>query len=105
METTSSGITLLPQENYNPDYIFKGEVILTAGAVTKLLELHIDAMELINILRKKAEAEGGIDYLQRFRLPDGELIWIIDQLSKAMLASGKYDTEENICTILLPSEY
>lgn len=105
METTNSGITLLPQEKFNPDYIFKGKVILTAGAVTKLLELHIDAMELINMLKKKAEVEGGIDYLQRFKLPDGEIIWVIDQLSRAMIASGKYDTEENICTILLPSEY
>ncbi|HAA17463.1 MAG TPA: hypothetical protein DCP28_01310 [Cytophagales bacterium] len=65
---------------------------------------------MIGWLRRLVRQQDGLDYLQKFRhLPTGKTVWIIDQLSREMLAGDGYTTEQkreyHYATILFPEEY
>lgn len=98
----------LPEEVLNQDYFFSGSMYLTKG-IQELLsdeEMLMITMELHSFIR----IQKGVDYLQVYQHAEtNEKIYCIDQLSKAMIESGNYSTEEiekyNHFTLLLPSEY
>jgi len=52
------------------------------------------------------EENKNLDYLQVFIHKDtGQKLFFIDQLSKQMIESGGYKSEDNYCTLLLAQEY
>ena len=48
---------------------------------------------------------GGADYLQIYDSPDGEKLYLIDQLSREMIETGQFAEEDNYCTLLFSWEY
>lgn len=92
----------LQQEREDQSYFFSGSVYLTSG-VQQIID-QLTALSIICYLRNVAKEKNGLDYLQRFEV-NGTVIWVIDQLDKEMIESGRWKPEDNHCTILLPSEY
>lgn len=88
------------QEKENQKYFFNGKVLITE-TVSKKLTLEEIASILADI-REFASQNDGCDCTQRFIGENGEIIWVIDQLDKYMIESGKFSPEDNFCTILFP---
>ena len=92
-----------PQENEGT-YMFCGKFFVTAG-----IEENLSRKEIFDIylfIRSMAEENKNLDYLQVFIHKDtGQKLFFIDQLSKQMIESGSYNSEDNYCTLLLAHEY
>ena len=89
-------------------YDFSGQFYQTAGVLEEIGP--VDIFELTVFLRALVQAENGLDYLQRFRhQPTGLVVWVIDNLSREMLAGDGYTAEQkqenHYATILFPEEY
>ncbi|MDG3582949.1 hypothetical protein [Galbibacter pacificus] len=86
------------------DYYFNGVFYVTQTVrntltANEILEIYIFTQDLV-------EQHKGIDYLQVFYLIEHDCkLFFIDQLSKAMIESNQYSTEDNYCTLMLSSEY
>lgn len=84
-------------------YQFSGTFLVTKGVQELLTQEEILAIYLL--IKALVEEKGGIDYLQVFTHKEKGKLFFIDQLSKEMIESGRFKTEDNYCTLLLPSEY
>lgn len=86
------------------DYWFNGICYLTAT-----INQTIPKQEIITILQDLhsfVESEQGIDYLQVYTNQEtGQVIWIIDQVTRQELKRGVQPAEHNYYTILFPDEY
>ena len=85
--THNKTINLQPQETEGT-YKFDGKFVATPRAIDKFGDAVIVAAH--TMLRKRAEEEGGLDYLQVFEIC-GEKLWFIDDVTHV--------------TCLLPSDY
>lgn len=91
------------QERDNQSYFFSGTFYVTEGVREILSPKEI--LMIYQDVRVFATEQDGIDYLQVYVNERGQKLFFIDQLDFAMIASGEYAPEDNICTLLLPSEY
>lgn len=92
-----------PQET-DGTYKFLGSFFVTIGIQQTLSQEEI--FEIYLFIKSLVEDKKGLDYLQVFINKDtGQKLFFIDQLNTEMIESGKYQTEDNYCTLLLASEY
>ena len=97
----------IQEEEQAGDYFFSGRLYTTAGIQR---ELHVsEIVEIVWQVKKRVREGNGADYLQVFVNEVGEKIFVIDQLSKTMLAGSGYTEKEkreyNYATILFSYEY
>ncbi len=102
MENKKRVWTRKPQEQEG-DYWFSGKGYATASIANDFHQLEIKRIldDLFDFIHKKQ----GVDYLQVYTSNQGHKIFIIDQLSKAMIESGEFKEEYNYYTILYAHEY
>lgn len=92
-----------PQET-DGTYKFLGSFFVTVG-IQQILS-HEEIFEIYLFIKSLVEEKEGLDYLQVFMNKDtGQKLFFIDQLNTEMIESGKYQKEDNYCTLLLASEY
>jgi len=98
--------TRKPQE-CDGDYFFNGRGVMTVEIGKNLTQGEI--MEIYFDLHNFVEANNGIDYLVVYESNQKDKIFIIDQLSKAMLEGDGYTEEQkeeyNYYTIMFAHEY
>ena len=85
------------------EYFFDGRAVMTAGVARELSP--DDVAFIYTDLMVAVLEEDGLDYLQVYASDDGRVVWCICQLNLSMKASGEYDLEDDVWTMLLPSEY
>ena len=95
-----------PQEKEGT-YEFSGFLLVTRGVQEILSEAEM--MNIVLDVKQAVLTTGGLDYLQVYKNDEGQKIWLIDQLSREMLASDDYTPDQkkeyNHFTMLLPEEY
>lgn len=92
-----------PQER-DGSYFFSGTFVVTS-TVDQQLPLR-DIIEIHRETRRLAARQNGLDYLQVFIHPStNERLFLIDQLSQEMKASGEFKEIDNYCTLLFDYEY
>lgn len=95
--------TRKPQERNDQKYFFSGQFYVTKTVYEQLPHDEISA--IYNDVRRFAQEQDGIDYLQVYMDSTGRKLFFIDQLNKDMLESGEYENEHNYCTLLFDNEY
>ena len=86
------------------DYFFNGCFYLSSGVQNTLQNQEI--AEIFTFLKRLVKQHDGIDYLQTFYCIEHDCkVFAIDQLSKTMLDSGKYNHEYNYFSLILAEEY
>lgn len=91
-----------PQEQQGSHY-FSGTLMVTLSVLDKLTHADITAIYLD--IQMFVRENNGADYLQIYINDEGDKLYLIDQLSKEMVESGKYKTEDNHCTLMFSWEY
>ncbi|HET8885608.1 MAG TPA: hypothetical protein VFM70_04555 [Salinimicrobium sp.] len=92
----------LPEREGN--YHFGGNFYLTQGVMDSIAKKEI--ADIFTFIKRLVKQHDGIDYLQTFYSIDNDCkLFIIDNLSKEMIESGKYDISDNYFTLMLASEY
>lgn len=95
-----------PQEQPGT-YEFSGNAYATRGVAELLSEQEI--MRIILDVKQAVMEVGGLDYLQVYKNETGQKLFVIDQLSREMLASDDYTDQQkqdyNYFTLLTPEEY
>lgn len=94
--------TRKPQEQAEK-YYFDGRAVMTAGVARELSPE--DVAFIYAALMVAVLEEDGLDYLQVYASDDGRVVWCLCQLNLSMKASGEYGPEDDVWTMLLPSEY
>lgn len=95
-----------PQE-CEGDYFFNGISLVTNNVAEGLSGTEIGriVVQIWDYVKK----HNGADYLFIFTHPDGRKIYVIDQLSKSMMESGNYTSEQiqeyNYFTMMYNWEY
>lgn len=86
------------------DYYFNGSLFLSQGIMDTLSNKEI--AEIFLFIKKLVKQHDGIDYLQTFYCIEHDCeVFVIDQLSKSMIETGKYKAEDNYFTFILAKEY
>lgn len=96
--------TRLPQERKDQDYFFSGTIYVTQGIQAELTQEEISWI-ILDVKNFARSQEKGIDYLQIYQRDDGFKVYVIDQLTKAQVASGDFQPGDNHATLLLRNEY
>jgi len=92
-----------PQETGGA-YVFAGQMYQTSGIQNSISPEVIH--EICNDVKQFAKEQNGIDYLVVYKHREtDQKIFFIDQITGEEAASGKYQTAENYCTLMLASEY
>ena len=98
---------VMQEQECEGDYFFAGNSYMTKGIAEALhpIEVAFITLEVKNYVAEN----NGADYLFVFIHKDGRKVYVIDQLSKSMMESGGYTTEEikeyNLFTVLFAHEY
>lgn len=90
-------------EECQGSYFFSGQFYVTRGVADELTSSEI--LSIYRDVQTFVQAKKGIDYLQVYMDEQGRKLYLIDQLSKEMIASGQYRPEDNHCTLLWAYEY
>lgn len=103
MENYTTLWLLQPQEQKG-NYFFSGHFYVTKGIETLLS--YEEIFELYRRVKQLVLEKKGLDYLVVFKHKQTkQKLFFIDQLSKDMIESGQFRTEDNHCTLLLAEEY
>lgn len=86
------------------EYFFNGKFYITQSVQNLLTPDEI--FEIYTFTQDLVEQHNGIDYLQSFYHKEKRCkLLFIDQLSKPMIESKQFSTNDNHCTLLLVNEY
>ena len=91
-----------PQER-KANYFFSGQFFATKGVVTELTADEI--LHIYHDIKAFVKEQNGVDYLQVYLDENGRKLYLIDQLSADMIASGEYAPLDNHATLLWCHEY
>ena len=94
--------TRQPQEQEG-SYFFLGTFYATSGVHNELSVPEI--LSIYKDVRTFALDNKGVDYLQIYVDEKGRKLYFIDQLNAEMIASGRFQKEDNHCTLLWNHEY
>jgi hypothetical protein len=95
----------LPHER-SGKYFFSGKIININWSVTDDIQLP-EILLLFSMLRKMAEKADGLHAVQAFvhSKDSSKKLYIVDNLSQEMIATGKFKEDENYCTVMWDYEF
>jgi hypothetical protein len=96
---------LLPKEQ-SGNYFFSGKVININCSVIDDIQLP-EILLLFSMLRKIAAKTNGLKAVQAFVHSNdkSKKLYFVDNLSKEMINKGKFQEDENYCTIMWDYEF